>query len=396
MGKAAYFDMFSGASGDMILGALIDAGLPVEDLVQALSGLKLTGWKMRATRVSRASVTATQVKVEVTGKQPDRTYTDVVKLVQSSKLKAAVKKRALETFRRLGEAEAKVHGTSLENVHFHEIGSVDSIIDVVGAVAGFDLLGITRFYSSPFPLAEGIVKTGHGSLPLPAPATLELITCSRAPVVAPRHASMAGKELVTPTGAAIITSLAEFEKPEMNVESVGYGTGTMELEGCPNVLRLWIGKVPDTQPHGGLVLLETNIDDMNPQVYDHVMQRLFKAGALDVWLTPIQMKKNRPAVMLSVLSPDGIEVKLTEIILRETSTLGIRVRPVDRHMAGRDIMQFESSLGRVSVKVKRLKGEVIGITPEYDECRRIAATLNMPLRDVYRLVEEEARRSLDT
>lgn len=387
--------MFSGASGDMVLGALIDAGLPVEDLVQALSGLKLTGWKMRATRVSRASVTTTHVKVEVTGKQPDRTYTDIVKLVQSSKLKASVKKRALEIFRRLGEAEAKVHGTPLENVHFHEIGSVDSIIDIVGAAAGFDLLGISHFYSSPFPVAEGMVKTRHGLLPLPAPATLELIAQAKAPVIKPPHESMSGKELVTPTGAAIIASLAKFERPEMNVASIGYGTGTMELKGCPNVLRLWIGEVADAPHHGGLVLLETNIDDMNPQVYDHVMQRLFKAGALDVWLTPIQMKKNRPAVMLSVLSPDGIEVKLTEIILRETSTLGIRVRPVDRHVAGRDIMHFESSLGRVSVKVKRLNGEVIGITPEYDECRRIAAALNMPLRDIYRLVEEEARRALN-
>jgi uncharacterized protein (TIGR00299 family) protein len=394
MAKAAYFDMFSGASGDMILGALIDAGLPPEDLVQALAGLKLSGWEMSASRVKRASLTATLVKLEVTKKQPQRSYTDIVKLIESSKLKQVVKKQSQEIFRRLGEAEAGVHGALLEKVHFHEIGAVDSIIDIVGAVIGFDLLGITRFYASPFPVAEGIVKTAHGALPLPAPATMELIARAGAPVLPPPHASMAGKELVTPTGAAIITSLAKFEKPGMNVEAIGYGTGTMDLKVCPNVLRLWIGEVKDSERDSGLVLLETNIDDMNPQVYDYVMDILFKAGALDVWLTPIQMKKNRPAVLLSVLSQSEIEAKLTEIILRETSTLGIRVRPVNRHVAQRDTITFKSSLGQVSVKVKRLNGEVIGITPEYDECRRVAAKCNMPLREVYRLVEEEARKSL--
>jgi uncharacterized protein (TIGR00299 family) protein len=258
----------------------------------------------------------------------------------------------------------------------------------VGAAAGFDLLGITRFYASPFPLGGGMVNCRHGDLPLPAPATLELIAVAGAPVVEPPHAAMAGKELVTPTGAAIVTKLAEFTRPEMKIVSTGYGAGSRDFEGCPNVLRIWIGDV--VKEEAGLVLLETNIDDMNPQFYDYVMEKLFKAGALDVWLAPIQMKKNRPAVLLNVLAPVSLEHKMTEIVLRETTTLGVRVRPVTRHIAEREAMQVETGLGKVTVKVKRVKGKVAGVMPEYDECRRLAEKHDMALRDVYRLVEEAA------
>jgi len=394
MGKTAYFDLFAGCSGDMILGALLDAGLSLTELERELGRLPLEGYRVTAEKVKRGALRATRARVIPDDKvrQPERSYGDIVELVAGSRLSDEVKKRALDIFRNLGEVEAKIHGVKLELVHFHEIGAVDSIVDIVGAVIGCDLMGITQFFSSPFPAAVGSVECRHGALPLPAPATLELIACKQAPVVGPCHAAMDGRELVTPTGAAIITTLADFRPPHLNVEKVGYGAGSMNADEYPNIMRLWIGRVPDLDGHEGVVLLETNIDDMNPQVYDYVMERLFAQGAMDVWLTHIQMKKNRPAVMLSILAPGDLESRLAETIMRETSTLGIRVRPVFRHIAARDIVEFESSYGKVSVKVKRFEDEVVGIAPEYEECRKIAAEKNIPLRDVYRTVEAEARK----
>jgi uncharacterized protein (TIGR00299 family) protein len=394
MGKAAYFDLFAGCSGDMILGALLDAGLVMADLERELGRLPLEGYRVTVEKVRRGALRATRARVipDDRVKQPDRSYDDIVELIAGSRLSDEVKKRALDIFRNLGEVEAKIHGVNLELVHFHEIGAVDSIVDIVGSIIGFDLLGITQFFSSPFPAAGGSVECRHGALPLPAPATLELIARRRAPVVNPCHAAMDGKELVTPTGAAIVTTLADFRRPELNLEKIGYGAGSMNADEYPNVMRLWIGQVPAHDGHEGMVLLETNIDDMNPQIYDYVMERLFAQGALDVWFTHIQMKKNRPAVMLSVLAPGDSESCLAETIMRETSTLGIRVRPVFRHIAGRDIVEFESSYGKVKVKVKRFEDEVVSIAPEYDECRKIAAERNIPLRDVYRTVEAEARK----
>jgi len=396
MGKAAYFDLFSGCSGDMILGALLDAGLPLEDLAKGLARLKLTGYRISQQKVKRGAVSSTWARVvlEDRVKQPKRSYKDIVKLISSSGLSEKVKQQAAAIFRNLGEVEAKIHGVKLEKVHFHEIGAVDSIVDIVGALIGFDLLGIAHFYSSPFPAGGGVVTSRHGALPLPAPATLDLLARKHAPVVNPPHASMAGMELVTPTGAGIITSLAKFERPAMNLEKIGYGAGSRNFDDCPNVMRIWIGEMPVQRKHDGMVLLETNIDDMNPQIYDYVMELLFKQGAMDVWFTPIQMKKNRPAVMLSVLAPGEVESRLAETLMRETSTLGIRVRPVFRHIAGRDVVEIDSSFGRVRVKVKRFQDEVLSIVPEYDECRKIAAKKDIPLRDVYRMIEAEARKLL--
>ena len=394
MGKAAYFDLFAGCSGDMILGALLDAGLVITDLEKELGKMPLEGYRITAEKVRRGALKATWARVILDDrvKQPDRSYGDIVELIAGSRLADEVKKRALDIFRNLGEVEAKIHGVKLELVHFHEIGAVDSIVDIVGAIIGFDLLGITQFFSSPFPAAAGSVECRHGALPLPAPATLELIARKQAPIVNPCHAAMEGRELVTPTGAAIITTLAEFSRPRFNLEKIGCGAGSRNAEEYPNVMRLWIGQAPDHDGHEGMVIMETNIDDMNPQIYDYVMERLFAQGALDVWFTHIQMKKNRPAVMLSVLAPGDSETKLAETIMRETSTLGIRVRPVFRHIAGRDIVEFESSYGKVKVKVKRFEDEVVSIAPEYDECKKIAAERNIPLRDVYRTVEAEARK----
>ncbi|MFA5400794.1 MAG: nickel pincer cofactor biosynthesis protein LarC [Dehalococcoidia bacterium] len=394
MNKIAYFDLYAGCSGDMIMGALLDAGLSRPDLEKELARLPLEGYRIIAEKVKRGALKATwaRVIIDEAVKQPDRSYSDIVDLIAGSRLGDELKKKALDIFRNLGEVEAKIHGTKLELVHFHEIGSVDSIVDIVGTVIGLDLLGINQCYSSPFPLAEGSIECRHGALPLPAPATVELIARRQSPVVKPCHAAMQGRELVTPTGAAIVTTLADFSRPELNLEKVGYGAGSMNADEYPNVMRLWTGMSSDRDIHGDMVLLETNIDDMNPQIYDYVMERLFAQGALDVWFTHIQMKKNRPAVMLSVLCPADAESKLAETIMRETSTLGIRVRPVNRHIAGRDIVEFESSYGKVRVKVKRFDDEIVSIAPEYDECKKIAAEKHVPLRDVYRTVEAEARR----
>jgi uncharacterized protein (TIGR00299 family) protein len=221
---------------------------------------------------------------------------------------------------------------------------------------------------------------------------MELLARRQAPVVKPCHEAMQGRELVTPTGAAILTTLADFNRPHLNLEKVAYGAGSMNADEYPNIMRLWIGKSSGHDAHEDMVLLETNIDDMNPQIYDYVMEILFAQGALDVWFTHIQMKKNRPAVMLSVLSPAAAESKLAETIMRETSTLGIRVRPVYRHIAGRELVEFESSFGKVRVKVKRYEDDIVSIAPEYDECKKIAASKDIPLRDVYRTIEAEARR----
>jgi uncharacterized protein (TIGR00299 family) protein len=396
MNKAVYFDLFAGCSGDMILGGLLDAGLPLEQLADALAALPLAGYRIKQRQVKRGAMAATlaQVVIESTSPEHDRSFGEITKLISVSHLPASIKTQAGAVFRNLGEAEAKIHDVALEKVHFHEVGAVDSIVDIVGALIGFELLGVTHFYSSPFPVAGGSVVCRHGTLPLPAPAALSLLAARSAPVVKPSIPGMEGHELVTPTGAAIVASLAKFERPSMNLERIGHGAGGRNPAEYPNVLRLWIGELAETEQHGGMVLLETNIDDMNPQLYDYVMDKLFKQGALDVWITPIQMKKNRPAVMLSVLSPCDLEGAMAETIIRETTTLGIRVRPVFRHIADRESRAVNSIYGRVNVKIKLLKGSVISISPEYEDCRRIAAEKDTPLKEVYRRIEAEARQQL--
>jgi uncharacterized protein (TIGR00299 family) protein len=396
MGKALYFDMFAGCSGDMVLGALLDAGVDLEALAMQLSALPVSGYRIVQEKVKRSAVTATRAHVilDTNVHQHARSYQDIVGLINGSRLPVKVKTRALDIFRNLGEAEAKVHGVPLEKVHFHEVGAVDSIVDIVGAMIGFNLLAIQDFYASPFPMSNGSVMTGHGLLPLPAPATAAIIARAKAPVVDAVLPGMKGVELVTPTGAAIVSTLSKFERPAMKVANISYGAGGRDSREYPNILRLWIGETQDEKPCEALVLLETNIDDMNPQVYDYVMEKLFKQGALDVWLMPIQMKKNRPAIMLSVLSPIEAEQSLVEILMKETTTLGIRIRPVFRHIAGRQSMEIKSVYGKVRIKVKQFKGEILGFSPEYDDCRRIAEKKGIPLKEVYRVIEAETRELL--
>ncbi len=433
MTRIAYFDCFSGCSGDMVLGALLDAGLDFETLKEALATLGIEGYRLTAETVRRSSITGTRFNVildveethehthaqpaehphthshqhehehsheselsheDKPAHQPHRGLSEILKIIESSRLPDTVKQKSSAVFRRLGEVEAAIHDVDIEEIHFHEVGAVDSIIDIIGSVFALETLGIDEVYCSSMPTGNGTVRTAHGILPVPAPATLRLLADARINLRPfPRDDTPAG-ELVTPTGAALMTVLAKFTRPNMAVEQVGYGAGTKEFRQWPNVLRVWIGEAVEQAEHGGLVLLETNIDDSTPEIFGYLMELLFEKGALDVWFTPIQMKKNRPAVMLSVLGPVYAEAVLTDTIMRESSTLGIRSRYISRHMAHREVVKFDSSLGPVQVKIKRFLNDIVSVSPEYEDCRRLAREKNLPLQEVFSIIEQEARRYL--
>jgi len=375
----------------MILGALVDAGLSPQSLRAELAKLPLTGYRLSAGKVQRAGLAATQVRVTVAKKQPPRRLSDIVSIIEGGSLPSADKEKGVAIFRRLAEAEAKVHGLPLAEAHLHEVGAVDAIVDVMGAVAGLRLLRVEELFASALALGGGRTESAGGALPVPAPATLELVASVGAPTVARQGGEE--RELLTPTGAAIITTLARFQRPAMKVDCVGYGAGSRDIPGWPNVLRLWLGTA--VEEGGRLILLaETNIDDMNPEILGYVQERLFASGAVDVWLTPIQMKKGRPGVMLSVLCPLEAEGAIVSVLLRETSTLGVRLREVRRQEAEREVLEFESSLGPAVVKVKRLPGEPPQAAPEYEVCRRLAKASGRPLAEVYRIVQGEAQALL--
>jgi uncharacterized protein (TIGR00299 family) protein len=386
MTRIAYLDCFSGISGDMLLGALIDAGVSIEALRSELEKLSLSGYRLDAEETKRAGLRATKASVALEeAPQPHRKLNDITRLIATSGLLESDKRCAVAVFGRLANAEARAHGTDMGSVEFHEVGAVDAIVDVVGAVIGLRLLEIEDLYCSALPAGGGTARGAHGEIPVPAPATLELLAGARAPL---KQAPDAEMELVTPTGAAIVCQLATFERPAMAVHSTGYGAGGLDIEGRPNVLRLWLGEAlerPST-----MLLVETNIDDMSPELYAYAQERLFESGARDVWLTSVQMKKGRPGVLLSVLCPIECEDAIARTLLRETSTLGMRVREVRRHEAEREVIEFESSLGPVAVKVKRLPGENPVVSPEYEVCARIARERGLPLAEVFRVVQAEA------
>lgn len=385
----AYFDCFAGASGDMILGSLLDAGLHLDELRDALLRLGLQDWNITAERVNAGGLAATRVSVNTDDRAETRTYAALDSILAQSSLSSPVKQDAGRILRRMAEAESRLHGVPIEQVHLHELGGIDTLIDIVGAVSGLELLGIDEIYVSSLPVGNGQVMTRHGMLPLPAPAMVELARG------APLRSVDIATELVTPTGAAILTTLSRgFSSfPAMTCTSIGYGAGTRELP-IPNVLRLLIGS-PVRSAEGALetlVVLETNIDDMNPQLFDHAMSVLLKTGALDVWLTPIHMKKNRLGTMLSVLAPPSVEVDLVRTLFQETSTLGVRRQEILRHALAREIRSVETRYGPVHIKVALMNGVPLRAQPEYEDCREIAQAKNLPLIDVLKAAESAAQK----
>ena len=390
MGRLAYLDCFSGVSGDMLLGAILDCGVPIADLRGELNKLRLDGYQLSARKVTRAGLSATQAVVEVARGPAPRTLDDVLKIIDKSTLPQEDREKGARVFQRLAAAEARVHGETVETVHLHDVGAVDAIVDVMATVAGLRLLEVDELFASPLPAGSGTADGPHGRLPVPAPATLELLARANVPLLL---ADGEAGELVTPTGAAIATALASFERPAMTLERTGYGAGSRDIEGRPNVLRIWVGERID----GGvrqMVLIETNIDDMTGEMLGYACDRLLEAGAADVWLTSIQMKKGRPGVMLSVICKEAQEEAVARLLLRETSTLGVRVRPVHRWEAERELLKFESSLGPAAVKVKRLPGEPPTFAPEYEACRRLAEASGLPLAQVYRIIQTEGEARL--
>lgn len=373
-----YLDLPSGISGDMFLGCLVDCGWPVERLRAVIEAMDLPAgeWAVHAEHVQKGPLRATRVEADVQEGPHHRYLADVKGIIAAAKLPAAVKASAIAVFARLANAEAKVHGTTPEEIHFHEVGALDAIVDIVGSVAGLHELGIDRLYASSVPLSQGWAQTQHGKLPLPAPATLELLAAASAPT----YPGPGPGEWVTPTGAALLAELATFEQPPMTLARVGTGAGLRDCE-WPNVARLWLGE-PEAQ--GAMVQLETNIDDMNPQFFPAVGEKLLSAGARDVWLTPIQMKKGRPAVILSVLAPAALETALADLMLRETTTLGVRVHGLrHRHEARREMREVETSFGTIRVKIKWIGEEPVGVMPEYEDCRAAALRVGVAVRDVY-------------
>jgi uncharacterized protein (TIGR00299 family) protein len=383
----AYFDCIAGASGDMILGALVDAGLPESILADKLADLHLTGFALRCQPVLKNGIKATKANVIVSDDATERRLSDIQTILAESGLSGAVREKAESIFQRLCVVEASIHGASVEEVHLHELGGLDTIVDVVGCLVGLEALGVDRVFCSPLPLGRGLTHGSHGRLPLPAPATIALL--KGVPVVG----TDIEMELVTPTGAALLVTLAESfgQIPAMTLRAVGYGAGDRDLP-IPNLLRVLLGDEPspDLAHIETLALLESNIDDMNPELYDYVATCLFKAGALDVFTSPIQMKKNRPATLLRVLCRPEQAPPLTRILFTETTTLGVRQIAATRQALARSIQSMDTVYGPIRVKVARLPGGGVKAAPEYEDCRRAAELKGVPLRTVYQAAESAA------
>ena len=376
----------------MLIGAVVDAGVEVKVLNDALARLGVDGLRVSAAAAERGAVRGKHVSVTTPDGYGRLGIDDFLRIVRGSRLPGPVIEDACAALTRLGEAEASVHGGG--ETDLHELGDLDTLVDVVAGPAGLRALGVERLYCSPLPSGSGFARAEHGILPVPTPATAALMAMANAPVAPPPGGGPDAGEMVTPTGAAIVTTLARFEQPPMRVERVGYGLGARNPPRYPNAAALWVGEAIGEAPAAGLRLLETNVDDMSAEMLAYAQERLFDLGARDAWFTPVQMKKGRPATMLSALVDEELEAAAVDVIMRETSTLGVRVRPVSRYEAEREVVQFESGLGAVSVKVKRLAGSAVAVHPEYESCRRIAIESGRPLQDVYRIVQSEAAEKL--
>jgi pyridinium-3,5-bisthiocarboxylic acid mononucleotide nickel chelatase len=382
--KTLYFDCFAGASGDMILGAMVAAGVDTSVLTDQLALLGASNYEIRFETVNRSGISATYARIRVETEHAHRHLGDIIQIIDNSRLSDTVKKRAAAIFSRLAEAEARVHNEPVEKIHFHEVGALDAIIDVVGAAVCFELLGIERFACSALHVGSGTVEMAHGRFPVPPPAVVELLKG------APVYSTDIKGELVTPTGAAIISTVCtEFGSiPKMKLETTGYGAGTREYVKFPNVLRVLIGEDETTTTvNERLWMVETNVDDLSPQIFGHVMERALETGALDCYFTPIQMKKSRPGVLLSILCRDADRDALSQMIFAETTTLGVRSYEVERRALERETVRVETQYGPIDVKVARMNGRVVNRMPEYEQCREAARAANIPLM----VVEEAAR-----
>ncbi len=393
--RILYFDCVAGISGDMALGALIDAGADLERIRTGLASLPLERFELDVDEVETGGLRATKVNVLAAVVGLTRTYTGIRSLLDQAEMPLDAKAMAQRIFRRLAEAEAMVHRREVEQVTFHEVGAVDSIVDIVGTALAVTSLGIDRFFASAVPTGLGMVKTEHGSMPIPAPAVVELLRG------APIYSRGVPVELVTPTGAAILAALVEGygELPSLRMERVGYGAGSAQLD-FPNVTRVLIGEEDPSatpaaeSPSGGELLIETNIDDLNPELYGYVMERLFAAGAQDAWLTPIVMKKGRPAVTLSALVSPQRQDAIRQVLFRETGTLGIRTSTVDKRVLEREWIEVATSHGSVRVKVGRLEGEAVTVAPEFEDCAKVSREAGVPAREVYEEATRLAREAL--
>ncbi len=379
--KVAYFDCFAGISGDMTLGALVDAGLSFAALKSELDKLSVREFTLSQRRVEKHGIAGTKIDVNAREGHVHRHLKDVLEIINSSSISASAKEKAARVFQKLAEAEAKIHGTTIEAVHFHEVGAVDAIVDVVGAIVGLELLEIEAIYASKFRFGSGHTRGAHGAMPVPVPAVVEMTKGF------PSERTNIPYELVTPTGAALLTALASNigEKIQLRTESTGYGAGTRDVEQVPNLLRVEIGELVADPRTDFPVLLETNIDDMTPEIYGYLIDRLFEAGARDAFLTPVIMKKGRPGIQLTVLADPNKETELTELIFSETTTLGIRRLPIQRHILERRTDTVQTPYGPIRVKIADIGGKQ-RITPEYDDCVRIAREKQVPILDVYKAV----------
>jgi uncharacterized protein (TIGR00299 family) protein len=389
----AYFDCFCGISGDMTLGALIDSGVPVQWLKDHLSRIPLAEFDIRVSPVSRHGIQAAAVQVETTDNQSSRNYTDIRTLIESCPLPERVKSTSLNIFDRLAQVEARIHNCPLDQVHFHEVGGIDAIIDIVGTALGLDYLGIKKIIASPITLGSGFATCSHGKLPVPVPATMALLTG------VPVKGSGIPHELVTPTGAAIITSLTQRYEPmpEMVIAKVGYGAGQRDIKDRPNLLRLILAAdaeisadISAGMQEDQVSIVETCIDDMNPELFGYLMDRLFADGALDVYWIPVHMKKNRPGTMLQVICKEDAKSVIMERILSETTTLGVRHYSAHRRLLWREQLEIKTRFGIIPVKRVTDPGGNIRHVPEYEICRKIALKKNIPLRLVYDTIVREA------
>jgi len=382
--RTAYFDCFSGASGDMILGALIDAGLSPQRLREELKRLRIPTVRLKVRKVLKQGISGTQVIVEGRNeKRSHRSLKEVLRIIKRSRVETEVKEKSEEIFKRIASVEAKIHQIPMEEVHFHELGGLDSIVDIVGSVWGIRELGIEKIHVSKVNVGAGFVKCEHGILPVPAPATLSLMEGK------PIYSSGVERELLTPTGAALLATLgSEFgSMPRINVERIGYGAGRDDLP-HPNLLRLVVGTSESTSGKETVAVIETNIDDMNPQFYDYVMEKLLAMEVLEVFITPVLMKKNRPGHLLTVICSSEKLPSVAKFLFKETTTLGLRWHEEEREKTDREILPLRTKYGRIRFKWARWEGRVVNLSPEYDDCKRLALERGVPLKDVF----EEAKR----